>query len=308
MADRVAYSKSVAGNGDVFVPDALRQHERGRGLSQSRLMAMLGYIAAAYVVFMGWINRDGVFFGSVTAPHYVLGVLGGALMLALLYYPVWKVIGGGRWKNALKWWFRAHVVFGVLAPASILYHANFQLSSAESQVSVALMVLVALSGLLGRLIYSKTHSGISGDETTVESLGRDKAYAKYKLATVCGFAPRFRNGLQAYEIAALSPASSFFDALCRLSSFGIWTTWHEAVYRRQLSEALEYEAHRMKWSDMQLRSVRSDANKYLNLYLSSVRKMGGLSFYGNLFSLWHALHLPLLMMMVAAGMLHVLGL
>ncbi len=308
MANRTAYSKTTAVADEAFVPEALRQREAVSGISRARLFAILAYVAAAYVIFMGWINRDGIFFGSVAAPHYVLGVFGGALMLSLLYYPLWKVVGGGRWKSALRWWFRAHIVFGVLGPVSILYHANFQLYSAESQVAIGLMLLVAVSGLLGRLIYSKTHSGVGGDKATIESLGRDKAYAKYKLATICGFAPRFRSGLQAYEIAALSPASGFFDSLCRLASFGIWTAWNESVYRRQLNEALEYEAHRMKWGDVQLRSVRADAHRYLNLYLSSVRKMGGLTFYDGLFSVWHALHLPLLMMMVAAGVLHVLGL
>ena len=308
MANRAGYSRASTVTKEAFIPDALHQARGAGGLSRSRLFAVLAYVAAAYVIFMGWINRDGVFFGDVAAPHYILGVFGGALMLSLLYYPLWKVVGGGRWRSALKWWFRAHIVFGVLAPASILYHASFQLSSVESQLSVVLMVAVAVSGLIGRLIYSKTHSGVSGDKATIESLGRDKAYAKYKLATICGFAPRFRNSLQAYEIAALSPARSFFDGLCRLASFGIWTAWNESAYRRQLNDVMEYEAHRMRWGDVQLRAVRTDAHRYLDLYLTSVRKMGGLTFYDGLFSVWHALHLPLLMMMVAAGVLHVLGL
>ncbi len=305
MADQVALSDSRSGA--PFVPEALTSPSSGKWVSGVRLAALLAYVAAAYLIFMGWVNRDEAFPVGMTPLHYLLGLFAGILMLSLLYYPLWKVIGGERWKGAMRWWFRAHIVFGALAPAAVLYHAGFQAGSAQSQFAVALVFLVFLSGLVGRLIYARTYSSISGDKATLESLGRDKAYAKYKLATVCEFASRLRSSLQAYEIAALSPSRGLFDSLCRLSSFGIWTTWHEAAYRRQLNEEIAYEAHARRWSANQRKSVKAEAHKYLDLYLSSVRKMGGLSFYDNLFSLWYAIHLPLLMMMVAAAVFHVLG-
>ncbi len=306
MPNRSRSTAQAAGAADYYRPESIEPARQG--FSRGRLLALLGYVAAAYLLFMGWINRDGLFFGSNTAPHYMLGVFAGVLMLMLLYYPLWKVVGGERWKGALKWWFRAHVLFGVLAPVAVLYHAGFSVDGAEGRIALVLVAAVAVSGLVGRWIYGRTHSGASGRRQTLDSLSRDKAYAKYKLATVCEFAARLRSGLQAYEIAALTPAHGLFDKLVRLLSFTIWTAWHERAYRRELEEAIEYEAHRMRWSDAQRRAIRAEARRYLALYLDSVRRMSSLAFFDNLYSLWHALHLPLLMMMVAAAVLHVLNL
>jgi len=298
---------SVAGKQNQhYVPDELFRVQAEAKTRPLRLSVVLAYSVAIYIMFVGWANQDGAFFGAATAPKYILGALGGALILALLAYPVWKVIGGGRWRNAQRWWFRTHVVFGVIAPASIFSHANYQILSSEAQISMALVALVAVSGLVGRFLYAKTHTA-TGEKATAESLSRDKAYAKYKLAEHCQYAPRLRSSLQAYEIAALSPARGFFDSVSRSLSYAIWTSWHEIAYRRELNEALLEEAHRLRWMSSQLSVARRDAQQYLSLYFRSVRRISGLSFYENLFSLWHALHLPLLMMLLAAAVIHVLG-
>ncbi len=290
-----------------YVPDELFRVRAEAKTRSLRLGVVLAYTVAIYAMFVGWANQDGVFFGAPTAPQYILGVLGGALILALLGYPLWKVIGGGRWKHAQRWWFRAHVAFGVIAPASIFSHANYQLASSEAQISMALMMMVAISGLMGRFLYEKTHAA-TGDRATWESLSRDKAYAKYKLAEHCQYAPQLRSSLQAYEIAALSSSKGFFDGICRSLSYTAWTSWHEMAFRRELNEALSDEASRLRWMSSQLNIERTNAQQLLTLYLRSVRRMSGLSFYEGLFSFWHALHLPLLMMLVAAAVIHVLGL
>ncbi|HFD38339.1 MAG TPA: hypothetical protein ENJ31_00595, partial [Anaerolineae bacterium] len=169
MADQVALSDSRSGA--PFVPEALTSPSSGKWVSGVRLAALLAYVAAAYLIFMGWVNRDEVFPAGMTPLHYLLGVFAGVSMLSLLYYPLWKVIGGERWKGAMRWWFRVHIVFGAVAPVAVLYHADFQLGSAQSQFAVALVFLVFLSGLAGRLIYARTYSSISGDKATLESLG-----------------------------------------------------------------------------------------------------------------------------------------
>ena len=298
---------SVAGKQDQrYVPDELfrvRAEEKSRSL---RLGVVLAYSVAIYVMFVGWANQDGVYFGASSAPQYILGAIGAALVLALFVYPMWKVVGGGRWKSAQRWWFRAHVAFGVIAPVSIFSHANYQVVSSEAQISMALMLIVAVSGLIGRFLYARIYT-VRGDKATAESLSRDKAYAKYKLAEHCQYAPRLRSSLQAYEIAALSSSRGFFDGVCRTLSYAVWTSWHEMSYRRELNEALLEEAHRLRWVSSQLGSERREAQQYLTLYLRSVRRMSGLSFYESMFSLWHGLHLPLLMMLLAAAVIHVLG-
>ena len=67
------------------------------------------------------------------------------------------------------------------------------------------------------------------------------------------------------------------------------------------------EAHRLRWMSAQKQEAKQEAHQYLSMYLGTVRKMSALPLYDSLYSLWHALHLPALMMLVAAAALHVLG-
>ena len=47
------------------------------------------------------------------------------------------------------------------------------------------------------------------------------------------------------------------------------------------------------------------ARIYLRIHLGTVRKIAGFSFYERLFSLWHVLHLPLFIMLLVSGVVHV---
>src|ERR1700758_3301764 len=80
---------------------------------------------------------------------YALGIIGGSCMLLLFMYSARKRLKWLKFVGPTASWFRFHMLLGVLGPLCILYHANFGLGAANSNVALFCMLTVACSGLVG---------------------------------------------------------------------------------------------------------------------------------------------------------------
>ena len=134
--------------------------------------ARIGYALAALAVVLGWLlTRNGELFDAQDGAGYWLGVVGASLMAILLLYPLRKRLRFMHSLGATRHWFRMHMVFGVLGPVLILYHANFAFGSLNDTVALVCTLLVAISGLVGRYVYAKVHVDLDGHRASLEQLG-----------------------------------------------------------------------------------------------------------------------------------------
>jgi hypothetical protein len=53
--------------------------------------------------------------------------------------------------------------------------------------------------------------------------------------------------------------------------------------------------------------LRRTANAYIDNRLAATRRVAGFQAYERLFSLWHAFHLPLIFILIIAGVVHVVA-
>src|SRR3972149_3958430 len=97
-------------------------------------MALLGYLFTGIVLYAGWQMRDIDYIVAESGAGYALGIIGGVMMLLLLLYPLRKKASFMRNWGHVKYWFRAHMVMGILGPVFILFHANFRIGSTNSTV------------------------------------------------------------------------------------------------------------------------------------------------------------------------------
>src|ERR1700690_1644957 len=67
----------------------------------------------------GWLLRDAEYTVADQGLGYALGIIGGVMMLLLLLYPVRKQARFMRNWGALRYWFRMHMLLGVLGPVAI---------------------------------------------------------------------------------------------------------------------------------------------------------------------------------------------
>jgi len=98
-----------------------------------------------------------------------LGILGTCLFFIIFLYALRKVIPWlGRWGTA-RHWMDFHVIAGVTAPIVIAFHASFKFRGIAG-IAFWLMLAVALSGIVGRYLYSQIPRSLSAAELSLSEL------------------------------------------------------------------------------------------------------------------------------------------
>jgi len=94
---------------------------------------------------------------------HLFGILGTVFMLLLLLYSVRKRFRFARHWGHLNLWLRVHIFLGITGPVLVLMHTVFKFSGIVS-LSFWSMVLVVLSGMIGKYIYELIPRSLSGME------------------------------------------------------------------------------------------------------------------------------------------------
>ncbi|NOY05999.1 MAG: hypothetical protein GXO82_05130 [Chlorobi bacterium] len=110
-----------------------------------------------------------------------LGIIGSAMMIiGVASYSSRKRIRRLRFAGKIKYWLEFHIFLCLLGPTLVLYHTTFKFGGIVS-VAAWSMIFVALSGLLGRYIYTQIPRTIEGNELTVEDLAKENRRMQEKL-------------------------------------------------------------------------------------------------------------------------------
>jgi len=259
----------------------------------STAFTVLFGLLVALAGWWGWQQRGEFVLSPDHGPGYLLGIIGGLMMLALLLYPLrkhWRVM---QRLGAIHHWFRLHMVLGIVGPLCVLFHCNFSLGAVNSNVALLCMALMVSSGLVGRFIYARIHHGLYGHKATLASLqdaavmaaamirgsasGSGRAVTDEVLAQLAALHEYVRRPLGplagGWRLLAIGPR-------CRLLGWRL---------HRQLAQV----------------SAGASSHRYVDDYLDSLRRITGFRFFDRLFSWWHTLHMPIFFMLVITGFAHV---
>lgn len=250
---------------------------------RSRLPFQLFIFTIVITLLWAWLVRDYRYLHAESGLGYWLGIVGGSLMLVLLLYPL-----GKRWRPLqrlmkLRYWFRLHMLLGVLGPVCILLHSNFNLGSTNSTVALVAMLLVSGSGLIGRYFYGKFHHGLYGAQVELRQL-------RQELDGVYGQLPH----------------SKGVDALYRGCCDIIASQQGDVSYRKLLSQ--RFWLRRMKRQARRVargsNSEQAFADHYREL-ADVLDKLASVRLFERLFALWHVAHIPVFFLMVVTAIVHV---
>ncbi|MEW5755961.1 MAG: transcriptional regulator [Pseudomonadota bacterium] len=275
--------------------DRLRQSVSGLG-------TFTFFLLVAAALYEGWRISGEHFITAENGLGYALGIIGGVMMLLLLIYPLRKRKPSLRFLGGIKHWFRLHMIFGVLGPSAILFHCNFELGALNSNIALFCMVIVASSGLLGRYFYSKIHHGLYGSRASVQGLQQDANRKLEQVLAGVGQLPRIKEELHGFETAA-SQAGTGMASIIKVPLLGLSRQLAYVRIWRQCKQVLNAAIADHAQRRQQLKLVRHN----LRSYFRAVQKGAELGFYARLFSLWHVLHLPLFIMMLITGIIHVIA-
>jgi len=257
------------------------------------------------LIFVG-MNADlGRFITPETGLGYMLGIVGGSMMLLLLVYPARKRLQWLAPIGSVKVWFQIHMVLGVLGPLLVLFHSNFRTGATNSNVALFCMLTVSGSGLIGRYFYSRIHLQMAGSQESLADLRGQIA----RLQMVSGrlaFAPDFAERISTLEAVMTSRLDSIpgllRPAVVLVRAWKARLRMYSHLRRAARAHAL---LHSIPANRLQ-REVEA-ARELARRHIDAVRRVTELTTYERLFSLWHVLHLPLFFMLLVAGIVHVVA-
>ena len=268
------------------------------------------FFACLVILFIGFQSRNEYYLTPESGGGYALGITGGVMMLLLLIYPLRKRFRFMGHIFKLKTWFRIHMLLGIVGPMCILFHCNFSLGSTNSNMALVSMCVMVLSGMIGRYFYAKIHLGLYGEKASLQALHSDKNSAVSQLDLdknhpAVSFSPAVFERIMAIEAAAMKPRSVFGN-MFRVLSIGFQTRWNYLILSRKVrAQASVGNSSQRRASRALIRKLKREERRLIAQYLTLVRKIAQLSFFARLFSLWHALHLPIFFMLVVTWFVHV---
>lgn len=246
---------------------------------------------------------------------YNLGLIGGVMMLLLLFYPLRK-----RWPflehfGFLPFWFKWHMVLGILGPLFIIYHSTYHVyipylhptGSINAAVAMYCMLLVSGSGTFGRFFYTKIHHGVYGREATVKELQAEMEQAG-EVKSMFAFAPGVEAALEDFRGSAERIASETGYGFANFIGIGLKTAFMSRRLRRELRTVMLAKAQAEGFGPEQRTMMDGLYKEYCTkivAYLHAVRDAAQFHTYERLFSWWHIFHIPLVFMMVFTAIYHI---
>jgi hypothetical protein len=242
-----------------------------------------------------------------TGLGYALGIVGGSLMLLLLMYSARKRAPWLGFLGTVNGWFEAHMVLGVVGPILILFHSNFRLGATNSNVALWCMVVVSLSGLMGRYIYQRVHFGLYGRKTSLGEL-QSSAERLRSANHMVSLLPELVTRLEASEARLLAsgphlPVIGVVKPLA-VAMNAVAARWRLRSYVRR---ALRAAARTSPTLAAHRKRLRRAAMGYVDTRLIATRRVAEFEAYERLFAVWHLLHVPMFFMLLVAAIVHVIA-
>jgi len=274
-----------------------------------KITEIIWYSTICLLLLAGWVSRDQRYLVAESGIGYWFGIIGGSMMLILLIYPMrkrfrrWAVIG------SVKSWFRIHMILGLAGPVIIIFHSGFKLGSFNSSVAFFCMLTVALSGLVGRKLYEGIHHGLygskvhfeefySGDKLASMLLRRTGIDRRKQMDGELSGAER-RLALRRADTNDSSIADEYDEIEEKLTNLHTGINRSLGFYRSMNSRISKLRRQINK------SNLNQKAKKLIYHRLKDLRSICSLGTKEILFSYWHILHLPLFIMLILSGLVHV---
>jgi hypothetical protein len=218
-----------------------------------------------------------------------LGVAGALLLLVPFAYMLRKRFAKAKGVGNLKTLLEVHIFCGIVGPVLITYHTAFKFNGLVS-VAYWSMVLVALSGFVGRYLYVRIPRTIRGAELSEAELASRAQALREDLQWHVDPAVMVR--VEAFE-RHIGGITDTAPSLLGLLTGGRAIARRVHAVRRELVEAgaSAQEA--------------ADLAAALGARASLLRRLQYLQPTRRLFALWHVFHLPLVYVMFVIVGLHI---
>jgi hypothetical protein len=255
------------------IPRSIDRLARGRELWISFILVAI--FATTFIV--GKLLWSDQLYTAEKGLGYYFGLSGGIFMLFAYAYALVKYVPVLRRGSVIMFSLRTHIILAVVGCYLILLHSTFQIGSLNSGVAYISMFLVFISGVIGRYLYTRTHYGIGQAKATLVEMESQLVLFRDN--------DELRILLEKIQADYLRQRYSFISAVFRLAAY--------PAVKRHLKKALR-------------RSGITSRN-LIKAYIINVKKIALFSVYERLFHAWRHAHVPLLMLLLLSGVIHVIA-
>ena len=223
-------------------------------------------------------------FGIIGTLMMIVGV--GVYMLRKRYRKFFNV-------GYLKHWLEFHIFLCSVGPVLVLYHTAFKFGGIVS-VSFWSMVLVVLSGVVGRFIYLQIPRSIQGQELSINDLNSMKEELALKIRSVLSEDSATLAGLERIS------SSDRYKSFKLSTSIGFFI--RDYFSTKQLMRLFR---KRMKILGLN-KSEREELIEAAKSEIVIARRIALLRTFQKLFHWWHIFHLPFAISMFVIMVIHVI--
>lgn len=217
------------------------------------------------------------------------GMVGAALLVLMLSYSVRKRVGFLRKIGTLRVWLSFHIFCGVVGSCLVVLHTSFKFGGIVS-LSFWSMVIVALSGVLGRYLYRQIPRARGGDELSLQQAEAENEAASRALADL-GVSSDDLVRLEKIATAGPTADSGLLALLVRLPFDDLRLRWRLGAFGRQLrGTPRPLRRQVVRWAGRKARLSRR---------ILLWHRLQQLFYY------WHVLHKPFALIMYLFMVVHV---
>lgn len=263
------------------------------------------------VVMLGGIPPAREFFG------HSLGVVGFILMLMTeTLYSFRKRSRRASW-GRMSSWLDFHIFTGLVGPYLVLLHSSWKFNGLAG-IAMLLTVIIVASGIIGRYIYTAVPRTAEGVEVESAQLERQIAQVDAELQSLLGQSqPETRAILQrkalaplvSGQVSAAAPVSAAQAAAIPAPATASGASGLGLIFGRTLDEV------RFRWDWWRARRRMGGETRARMLQLESLvqrrrtlyRQVSSLAAARRLLAVWHAVHIPIGMVLFTAAFIHTLA-
>ena len=268
-------------------------------IGTTALIGLLGFVA--------WLVWNGQLFTAGDDVGYNLGLIGGLMMLSLLLYPLRKRVKAFSRLGSMQAWFQYHQIAGIVGPTLVLFHSTFHVGAMNSRVALYAMILVALSGLVGRFIYRHIHKGMYGQHLTMRGAEEDLRVCAEDIRSIFAEYPEIQEKLTRFRVKAFAHLPGLSDRIWRFMTLRSRGKRLSRSVRNYIKKALARAKKENRLTRNQRILTYQLAKEKTELFIDSVCEASQLTGWERLFSLWHIAHVPFLYLLVVSGIVHVVA-
>ncbi|WP_455203608.1 hypothetical protein [Kaarinaea lacus] len=278
---------------------AVSKSELSKLASRNELFVAIGLYLFVVVLFaVGRAFYDDRYYTPEEGLGYWLGLVGGVMMLLAFAYTAFKYVAALRTRAVMKYWLTIHIFFGIGGPILILVHSTFHIGSLNGGVALISMVLVLVSGIMGRFLYSRTHYGLGGSKARAKDLQEMLLLAGHKIKS---------SRLERFTASVLNHEKTLGFTFWQFMFFGWRSRWLYFRMNENMRLHLKDIAIKNQWDAKTVRQKRREFKQQLREYILTLKKVALFKVYERFFNFWRNAHVPLLYLLLLSGVVHVIA-